>query len=228
MRKRKKRIIVYSIICLIFITSIFLYKYYISKNNKKLNLTEDNENNLQNFDEIIKNENSELCTVNGQKVTTLDVKLTEIMNDENENSAKEKTIEQKVIIEELKKENIILNDKEKIYIEEIVKGLKNDIVNANEYTEDEKEKFLEAISEKLNNDALIEQYKAEFIKKLANKTFSSEDENIMKLYRICLNLQEKWENKKNISYVDLINARENVYKAYINKLVSESIIKNKI
>ena len=92
------------------------------------------------------------------------------------------------------------------------------------YSENEKKELLETLSVKLHNDALIEQFKADIIHKIAHRNFLPTDATVIEKYNICLDIQDKWDNNEDISYKKLTEAREAVYSAYINSLVSNSNI----
>lgn len=164
------------------------------------------------------------CVVNNEEITNKDVILTEILNGEKRNVAKGKTIEQKVILQKLKNDNFVLDEKQNVYINNLIEGLKSDAELNSRYSEKEKNELIANVSEKLYNDALIEQHRAEFINQLANKTFSADDEEITEKYKECLKIQEKWDNREGIAYAELTGARDAVYNAYVQKLVSASKI----
>lgn len=213
------------IVIIFIIAVVLIFSYVLIKIGKNNNIISSETDNYKKFDKIIKTNNLQNCVVNGEEITNRDIKLTEILDGEGSDTSREKTIQQKVILQKLKVDNVILNEKEEKYIKDIIEGLKSDAEINHRYSEKEKNELIESVAEKLYNDALIEQYKAEFIKQLANKTFFTDDKEIMEKYNECINTQEKWDNKEGISYSELIESREAVYNAYVQKLISESDIK---
>lgn len=182
-------------------------------------------NHYEEYNKILNTDSTINCVVNKEKITDRDIEITKYLYQENDvNEAKKIAIENKVLLQKLENDNIKLNEENKKYIENLIQDLKNNSTVINNYTDKEKKEIIEELSKNLYNNALIIQFKADFIKQLANETFFSEDKDILEKYNECLNIQEKWKKNQGISYKELTDARENVYKEYINKLVSQSII----
>lgn len=212
------------IVIIFIIAIIIVLSYVLMKIERNSNVISSETDNYKEFDKIVKADNLKNCAVNGEEITNRDIILTEVLNEEENSTAKDKTIEKKIILQNIKSDNIVLSEKEDNYIKNIIEGLKNNPEINSRYTEEEKNELIGCVSEKLYDDALIEQHKAEFIKQLANKTFSSDDEEVLEKYNECINIQEKWDNKEGVSYSELIESREAVYNAYVQKLISKSEI----
>lgn len=220
------------IIFLIIAVSIIIFSYMIFKitNNKKeiqvATESEKTEEMIENYNIILKSENAKVCNVNQQEITNKDIILTKIFNKKtNEEEAKEKTIEDTVVLQEINKKEIKLNENDSNYVDEIVKGLKSNSEFDSSYSEKEKKEILSDIHQKLYNDALINQYKSQIIKEISSKTFIPQNENINNQYQEYLKIQEKWDNKKGISYKKLQDARDKFIEFYIADLRSRTVVK---
>ncbi len=176
------------------------------------------------YDEILSSKNEKICTVNNEEITDRDVLLVKYYDSDNANKAEQQVIEDKVLLQKIKQDDIKLEEEENNYIQDIIYGLKNNSEISRNYPEEEKKELLETISKKLYDDALINQFKAEFISKLADRIFSSDNEEISKKYSECLVIQDKWDNKQGVAYGTLTEAREAVYKAYVQNLIDNSVI----
>lgn len=215
----------YSIVIFLIIAIVLLY---IFVNLKSKNSDKETNDDYKQYDMILKSGNKKECSVNNEEITDRDIILTKYYNSDNANKAKIQTIEDKVLLQQLNKDNYKLNEKNETQIQNLIIGLKNSIeIKSNHYSEEERNELIESISNKLYNDALINQFKAEFISEIANKTFYTDDKEISKKYNECLKLQEKWKNRQGVSYGKLTMAREKVYKIYIQKLINNSTIKYK-
>ena len=200
---------------------VFSYKVFSGAKNKEI--TEETKTTIEMCDKILKSNNSKKCTVNQEEITDRDIVLTKIFNQEN-NKEKEKTIEKVVLLQEINKKNIKLEAKESQYIEEIIAGLMIDSTINERYSENEKSEILSIISKKLRKDALVNQFKNQIIQEISSKTFNPDSENISNEYKEYLKIQEKWNNHENISYSELLQAKDNFMEAYIQELVSKAVI----
>lgn len=216
-------------IFIVSLITVFSYIIYFSVKNKVTEVgheevTEEIKNTIEMCDEILESDNSKNCIVNEEEITNRDIMLTKIFNQE-DNKAKEKTIEKTVLLQEINKKNIELDSKESEYIQEIIEELKIDTTINERYSENEKNEILTNISKKLYKDALVNQFKNQIIQEISSKTFNPNSENISNEYKEYLTIQEKWDNHENISYSELLQARDNFMDAYIQELVSKAIIK---
>lgn len=223
MSKKKFKFIV--IIFIIVIIAIFSYVFVkiVKDNDTTYSETE----TYKEFDRIVKAKNAKKYVVNNEEITDRDIILTEVLNEEKKHIAKETTIEKKVILQNIKSNGMVLNEKKDNYIKDRVEALKNDSEINIRYTEKEKNELIEGLAKKLYDDALIQQHKAEFIDQLADKTFFSDDKDVMEKYNKCVVLQDKWNNKEKMKYSELVEAREEVYNTYVQKLMSEAVIEYK-
>lgn len=217
------------IIVLISVVFIIILSYIIYWNNihneKKEQVDTMSENMTEIYNEILQVTKTKVCNINQQEITNEDVLLTKIFNQEdNEETAKKKTIEDTALLQEINKKEIGLNQKDSEYIDEIMDDLDNNSKFNTNYSETEKKEILNVISEKLYNDALINQYKSQIIREISNRTFTPKNENIANEYRKYLKIQEKWDNKQNISYKQLQEARDIFMEVYIKELLSETVI----
>lgn len=228
MKNQKFKYIVILLIILILIT--FFYIVFLCINNVKNNnfgnssSSDNTEETLKEYDKILSTEKYDICKVNDMSITNIDVLLTEIFDQEDTKTSKEKTIEQKVLLQEIKKENIQLNKTDSGYINDIMEGLKKDESISKHYSENEKKEILDLISEKLYNDALINQFKKDMITEMLNKTFNPTSNSVAIKYNDYLDIQRKWNTKQNISYSELTNAREEVIETYIQELKTNAKI----
>lgn len=218
----------YFIIIILAIFIIIIYSYIFIKILKKSKnvISEDiTYLNYEKYDKILEADDSRIYLVNNEEVTDTDIEVTKYLyQEDNDNEAKKIALENKVILQEVKKEQVELSEKDTNYIENLIQDLENDSDINNHYSENEKNDLIKKLSQNLYNNTLISQFKADFIMQLANETFSSDDEEILEKYNECLKIQEKWKNKQGVSYAELIEAREAVYNAYIQKLISQSKI----
>lgn len=179
----------------------------------------------EKYNKILEADNSPIYIVNNEEITNKDIEITKYLyQEDNTDEAKKITLENKVVLQKLKNDKVELNEEKSNYIKDLVEDLKNNSDITSNYSNEEKEELIENLSQNLYNNTLIIQFKADFIKKLANETFSSDDKEILEKYEKCLKIQEKWRDRQGVSYDELIEAREEVYNAYIQKLISESII----
>ncbi len=209
----------YFIVVFLIISIVVVFSYiFINVNLKNGN------NHYKQYDKILKSEDKTICTVNNEVITDKDILLVKYYDSDNANKAEEQAIEDKVILQRLEENDFKLNEKNDTHIQDLIYGLKNNENMKNHYSEEERKELIETISKKLYDDALINQFKAEFISKLADRIFSSDNEEISKKYSECLVIQDKWDNKQGVAYGTLTEAREAVYKAYVQNLIDNSVI----
>ena len=209
-------------IAILLIISIFVVFSYILITIQNTNKTQDDY--IKQYDKILSSENEKICTVNNEEITDRDVLLVKYYDSDNANRAEEQVIENKVLLQRIKENDLKLEERREDYIQDIIYGLKNDSDISKNYSKEEKNILLECISEKLYNDALIAQFKAEFISKLTDKTFSTDNEKVLEKYNEYLEIKEKWDNQQGISYGKLWEAKEAVYKVYVQNLIDNSVI----
>ena len=82
----KKRFFNFILILLIILIGVvYSYLYICSKKNKNnIYLSEEEKSYYQEYDEILKTDNSKVCTVNNEEISNKDLKLTKILNHEDE------------------------------------------------------------------------------------------------------------------------------------------------
>ena len=215
---------------IILIILVFSQILYLSTTNQEKGKseeieTEKIESTIKMYDEILETDTyTEILSEYYEDVSNKDIELTKIFNQENDKTAKEKTIENTVLLQEIRKNNIQLNKTDSDYIQEIIEGLKKDTIINNEYSEAEKTQILNDIYVKLYNDALINQFISQITNEISDKTYIPDSENLSKQYNEYLKIQEKWDNKENISYSELLKAREKFIDEYIKELLSKSVI----
>lgn len=202
--------------------------YEVNNNNKIINNEEKIVNNLSSTKETIinygKSQNVVVAKVSGYEINEKDLCITKYFYSDSNDLLKQE-IENVVLLKLTKENNLTIDEEEQQYINDVIKGLKEDILNSDifEETKISEEEYLQLMKDYMEKITLISEYKSLINDKIKDGTLKIEDESLEKEYKDYFKTYTEWKENKDIEeYKKISDLKDEILKKYIEYQVNQA------
>lgn len=175
---------------------------------------------LENYD---KAEDFIVVKVGNYEITKQSICVTKYFYREIENLV-EKEIENIVLTDLAKKNNITITKEDEAYINDVVEQARNEIKNSNIFQEINitEEEYLELIKNYMKNISIIQEYKDMVRDEIENGTLEVKDSNLQKDCENFLIEYAEWEKNKDIEkYKEILELQDDILEKYIEYQINQ-------
>lgn len=202
--------------------------YEVKNNNEILSSEEKIVDNLSATKETIinyeKSQSTIVAKVNDYEISEKDLYITKYFYSDSNDLLKQE-IENVVLFNLAKENDLTINTEEQQYINDVVEGLKEDISNSDIFKEKDisVDEYLQLIKKYMERITLISEYKSLTSDKIKEGTLEIEDEDLEKEYKDYYKAYTEWKENKDIGeYKKISDFKDEILKKYIEYQVNQA------